>query len=174
MEEDATGRYAALVGEANPGKAAKNAPYTAKQNRKGVQKDLLFTRNGKRMQMRLVSKEATMVLEHQLEGTYLMEQMRDVKCWMQEELAVVDGKPQQTLRYLEADSATYSYKNDEVVANDVKVYRYILPGHELPQNLAGFKPTLKGHAEGVQFSMAGKDVQFKAQKLKASLEGGAL
>ena len=174
MKEDAHARYTSLMGEANPGKAAKNTPYTAQQNRKGVQKDLLFTRNGKRLQMRLVSKEATMVLEHQVEGTYLMEQMRDVKCWMQEDLTVVDGKTQQVLRYLEADSATYSYKNDQVVANDVKVFRYILPGQELPATLTNLKPTLKGHAEGVQFSMAGKDVQFKAQKLKASLEGGAL
>lgn len=166
--------YAALVGEANPGKTAKAAPYTAQQHRKGVQKDLLFSRNGERLHLRLVSKDATMVLEHKPEGTFLLEQMQDVKCWMQEELLQVEGKPTQLVRYLEADSATYSYKNDEVIATDVKVFRYTLPGHLLPISMANFKPSMKGHAEMVQFSMGGQDVQFKAQKLKASMEGGAL
>ena len=115
-----------------------------------------------------------MVLEHQAEGNYLIEKMNDVKCWMQEELSIVEGKPFQLLRYLEADSATYFYKNDEVVASDVKIYRYTVPGHELPLKLEGVKPSMKGHAEAVQFSMAGKEIQFKAQKLKATLEGGTL
>lgn len=174
VREDSQAQYAALLGEANPGKDAKATAYTAEQHRKGVQKDLFFTRNGQRLQLRLVSKDATMVLEHQPEGNFLIEKMQDVKCWMQEELSSADGKTSQTLRYLEADSATYSYKNDEVVASDVKVYRYNLPGHTLSVNLTQFKPTMKGHAEAVQFSMAGKELHFKAQKMKASMEGGTL
>ena len=174
VQEETHAEYAALLGEANPGKAAKTTPYTAQQHRKGVQKELFYTRNGQRLQLRLTSKEAIMVLEHQPEGNFLIEKMNDVKCWMQEELSVSEGRPYQVLRYLEADTATYSYKNDEVVASDVKIYRYTLPGHELPKHFGGVKPSMKGHAEAVQFSMAGKEVQFKAQKLKASLDGGTL
>lgn len=173
-DEKSHEQYVALVGEANPGKLGKTNPYTAQQQRKGVQKDLFFNRNGQRLQLRLTSKEATMVLEHTLDGTQLIEKMQDVKCWMQEELLERQGQAYQTLRYLEADSATYFYKNDEVVASDVKVFRYTLPGHDLVIALAGQKPSMKGHADAVQFSMAGKEIQFKAQKLKATIEEGGL
>ena len=174
VQEESRAEYATLLGEANPGKAAKMTPYTAQQQRKRVQKDLLFNRNGQRLQMRLISKEATMLLEHQPEGNYLVEKMQDVRCWMQEELSDVEGKATQVVRYLEADSATYSYKNDEVIASNVRVFRYVLPGHRLKIDLTGYKPNLKGYADTVKFSMAGKDIQFKAHKLKASFDGGTL
>lgn len=195
--------YRELVASANPvNSEAKVPPYTAKQKRKGVQKDILFTQGNDRLQLRVNSNEAVLVLDHQGESTEILEKMQDVKCLMQEELFYKlpdgrealkhsngrllirgsDGKdpsnwtnpethgviPMQHMRFLEAESATYYYKSDRFVANQVKVTRFTVPGHQLIQNIEGLKPTMKGLAKSVEFSLADKELNFKAYQLKAT------
>jgi hypothetical protein len=77
-------------------------------------------------------------------------------------------KPMQLVRYLEAERAVYHYKSDKLIAEQVKVYRYALPGHTIAMPSKGLKPLMSGVAESVQFSLGEQDFQFKANKLKAS------
>lgn len=198
--------YAHLVQEANPiNSSTKVGPYTAQQQRKGVQKDVLLMQGNERLQLRLTSQEAVMIFDHQVDETQLIEKMHGVKCWMQEELFYLlpDGreallqdngkllirhedpqnrkgwveastkgvKPMQILRYLEADDAVYFYKSEQVVAENVQVSRFILPGHTLIDDLTSYKPHIKGKAKKVEFSLSGKEINFKAYQLKASFSG---
>lgn len=79
--------YRKLVESANPVNSdAKISPYTARQQRRGVQKDVLFTQGNDRLQMRLTSSDSVLVLDHQDNGTEILEKMQEVKCFMQEEL----------------------------------------------------------------------------------------
>jgi hypothetical protein len=202
--------YRKLVESANPVNSdARISPYTAQQKRRGVQKDVLFNQGNDRLQMRLISSESIMVLDHQDSGTEILEKMQDVKCFMQEEFFFVlpDGrealmqpngkllvrqsdskdpsswiepnfpgiKPMQHVRYLEADNATYFYKSDRCLADKVKVSRYIAPGHDLLQSIDGLQPSMTGVAKKVEFSMAGKDLNFTAYQMKALFyEAGSL
>lgn len=76
-------------------------------------------------------------------------------------------KPMQKLRFLEADKAVYYYKTNSFVAKEVKLQRFVVEGHELLQNIEGFEPTMKGVAQAVEFTLAGKDLNFRAHHLKA-------
>lgn len=201
-EKDAE-EYRMLVQTANPTNSREPvAPYTAKQHREGIQKAILFSQGNDRLQLRIYSREADMVLEHQEMSNELVEQMQGVVCYMQEELFYLlpDGSealmqsngrllakhadpalssswynkkgmgivPMQRIRYMEADTATYHYKNDKLVANEVKINRYSLPGHALIESVEGLKPVMQGIAKQVEFSLMGKDLNFKAHHLKAT------
>lgn len=95
---------------------------------------------------------------------------QDPQAWF----SLAEGMPMQILRYLEADSATYAFKSDDVVATQVKIARYKLPGHAMTFALQGIKPHFKGTAAQAEFSMAGGEPRFKAHKLKASYTRGEL
>ncbi len=185
--------YRQLVAEAHPVNLNEAvAPYTAQQQRKGILKNLLFTRQGsQRLQINLHSQEAMVVVDHQTSATELIEKMNQVDCLMQEELFYVlpDGReavrqsngnllirgedpdhidawvnsddpsifPMQHIRYFEADAASYYYKTDRFVADDVKIFRFTLPGHELRAPSSELKPEMTLIAKRLEFSLTGKE-----------------
>lgn len=74
--------------------------------------------------------------------------------------------PLQSLRYFEADHATYFYKSNHLLTEQVKVSRFVLPGHILVPDVKGFKPVFTGVAQSAEIALA--DTQFKANQLKAT------
>lgn len=80
-------------------------------------------------------------------------------------------KPMQLIRVMEADHASYYYKTDQFVADKVKIARYAISGHDLPKTLKKEKILMKGNAAKVQFFLNGKDLNFQATQLKASIFG---
>jgi hypothetical protein len=195
--------YWELMAKADPKKSEATAiPYTATQQHRQAHKDFWFMKNGQRLQLRLRSADTELVLDHHDEQTEVLEHMRDVKCFLQEELYYVlpdgseaiqqpDGqitlrhheknqiltqisdisqlKPMQIIRYMEADTATYYYQTDHFIAEHVKVSRFAAPGHALLESINGLKPMMSGIAQSVEFSLVGKDLNFTAYQLKATL-----
>lgn len=183
----------------------KAAPYQVKQHRTKVQKDLLFTENENRMQLRLIADNSQMVLDHHDQATEIVEHMNQVVCHMQEELYYIlpngdeaifskNGKlilrnhdpknaqsdiskdtpgikPMQIVRLLEADVGTYYYKSDLFHAKNVKIQRFIMNGHEFTTSLPQTKKIMSGLADSAEFSLDGKNMNFKANKLKATFYG---
>lgn len=95
VTEKDTNEYLQLMTDAESSHTAvQGAPYTAKQERQGIQKDMYFQKGTDRLHIQLISAQAQLVLDHQDMHTYVVEEMRQVKCWMQEELFYVlpDGK----------------------------------------------------------------------------------
>lgn len=80
-------------------------------------------------------------------------------------------KPMQTMRYLEADNASYFYQSDRFLAEQVKVSRIVAPGHDLKESLKGFKTIMTGLARSVEFSIVGNELNFTAYQLNATLHG---
>lgn len=79
--------YRELVALAAPvNSTAQLTPYSAKQHRKNVQKEILFNQNEERLQIRLNSKEAILILDREEDSTEVIEKLKDVACLMQEEL----------------------------------------------------------------------------------------
>lgn len=183
-------------------KAQQTTPYSSKQDRLKVQKDVLFTQGQDRLQLRLRAADSQLVLDHD-QSTEIVEHMHEVIGIMQEQLywLLPDGReatmqsngrllvrnanpgegaswfskdlkgliPMQIIRYLEADTASYHYKKDLFVADNVRISSYAVPGHELVETMDPKKTLMKGTAKAVEFSLSGKDLNFKAHQLKATL-----
>lgn len=77
--------------------------------------------------------------------------------------------PMQLIRYLEADSAVYTYQKSHLKANKVKLARYIAPGHTLPTSLDGMKLLMQGTARSAEFSVNENGPHFTAYEFKANL-----
>ncbi len=85
--------YLQLMSESETSSVKVN-PYTARQERLGIQKDMFFQKGNDRLQIRLKAEKAYLVLDHQDTHTHIVERMHHVKCCMQEELYYVlpDGR----------------------------------------------------------------------------------
>jgi hypothetical protein len=180
----------------------KVSPYQVKQQRKQVQKDILFAKDNSRLQLRLLADNSQMVLDHNEGETAVIEQMNQVTCFMQEEIyyilpngdeAIISGKddlllknhdpanltsyiskntpglkPMQIMRRMVADKGTYYFKSDLFYAENVKIERFIMSGHEFT-GLSTFKnKIMEGIADSVEFRLDAKNINFKANRLKAS------
>lgn len=76
--------------------------------------------------------------------------------------------PMQLIRYLEAESATYYYKDDLCTAREVSFSRYAAPGHQIGKDLQLEKLLMKGIADKIEFSLSGAHLNFKAHGMQAS------
>jgi hypothetical protein len=76
--------------------------------------------------------------------------------------------PKQVMRYMEASEAQYHYSNDQFIADQVKLSRYVLPGHQLIESLKGQKALMSGIAKSVEFNLGDKGFSFKAQEFKGT------
>lgn len=84
---------------------------------------------------------------------------------------LAQAKPMQIIRFMEADKASYFYQFDLFKASDVTITRFVAPGHQLQESWKDKKIMMKGVADSVHFSLNGKDLNFKATKLKATMFG---
>lgn len=78
--------------------------------------------------------------------------------------------PMQLVRFIDAEDAQYEYKADRFIADNVRISRYAMPGHELKEGAKQVKPLMSGTAKRVEFSLKGNgnDLNFKAYHLKAT------
>lgn len=183
---DAEKEYQALMRNADPSKL-ESTPYVATQQHRQSHKDIWYTKEDQRMQLCLRSVDTELVLDHHDDNTELIEHMKDVTCYMQEELYYLlqDGHevikhqggesqpevgiPMQVIRYMKADTATYNYQTDHFFADNVQVSRYIIPGHQITFYLSDSTPLMHGIASSVEFSLVGNELNFTAHQLKATL-----
>jgi len=190
--DDDVVQYTALMAESHPSKKSTD-PYTAKQERKHLHKHIWTNDKQQNLQLCIHSEDAELVLDRHDDSTQIIEHMQNVHCYMQEELVYVlpdgteaikdadgtlklkdsgllasenanEAKPMQHVRYFEANSASYYYETDKVIANNVKISRVIMPGHEIKDDLDR-TPILSGIADTVEFFMSGQDPQFKANNV---------
>lgn len=172
-----------LQGEEEEGEDV--AGFSSKQHRTKMQKDLFFTEKGKRLQMHLESENADLVLDFHPQQE-IVEHMQGVICYVQEDLfdfISKEGRSEsmQQVLYFESPSAVYHYSNKIFVAENVKVFRYVVPGHDLYDphldSDAYFLPSGKnndhlishGEAKSIEFSLEDDHFNFKANGLRATL-----
>lgn len=191
--------YKNLMSESNPSLSGQTlTSYNAKQKRENSHKHLWLASEQGPLQHCIRSNESELELDRREESTQLIEHMRNVQCYMQEELYYLsaDGeeiakdsegyfvfkntdtrilndattlKPMQIIRHMQADSASYFYKNDKLVANHVTISRFVVPGHELVVSLDNGTPLMSGIAESMECTLDGGDPQFHATQFKAIL-----
>lgn len=168
------------------------------QQRQLVAKDIWFTRDNLPLQLHLRSASSELVFEHHDTRSEIVEKMTDVICYVQEELfyllneetevirdesgklvwrdssdkIVAEDDPQlkpvQRIRYIVADNAIYYYHSGLLVANEVHLSQFILPGHKLVLTVEGKTPIMKGRAESLEISLLSKGLTFNAKKMTAT------
>ena len=169
---------------------------TTKQQRQLVAKDIWFTREDVPLQLHLRSADSELVFEHEGKHSEIVEKMTDVICYVQEELFYLlddkevirdaEGKlvfretpkiqvpeeaalkPVQRIRYIESDHATYYFHSGLLIAHEVNISQYVLPGHQLTLSIEGKVPTMKGRAESLEISLLSKGLTFNAKKMSAT------
>lgn len=161
-----------------------NQMHISRQQRMGLKKDIFFREKDQSLQLHIESQKADLILERQEGKLEVVEQLNDVICLLQEELLFVlpdgrethfssDGKgiPVQKLVRLEANEASYFYKNEMFVAENVKVMRYLAAGHSLEEASAKMELLSDGLAKKVEFSLSGSGLKFNAEQFKAKFYG---
>lgn len=161
--------------------------------RHGLQKDIYLNKYAGPEQFRLKSRDAKISLVTKAGRNHIAENLEGVCCWLQEELSYrfADGssvslhdplwpflspvaialhaEPRQRLLYLEADHATYHYKQEHFIAEDARIWRYELPGHQFDENVEKQNALFFGVADHVDISFGVQGIHFKAEGFKASL-----
>jgi hypothetical protein len=166
-----------------------SSSYNAHQQRFNIKKHLLLTEEDNRLQFLLHSSHSELVFNQCEDKTEIVEHFQGVKCWMQEALiyTLADGQelkhpinkecmPQQYMRYMEAETATYHYKTKELIAEQVELSRYIIPGHFFTQSFKTIKPFMHGTAKRANFFLSNQHKLFKAYEFQGTLQdlGGSL
>lgn len=172
----------------------KKEAYQINQEREHVQKDITFLKKGDEMHFRLLADSAKLIFDHQGLKTEIAEHMKHVTCYMQEDfyyllpdgreaekkedgtiglknsslkIDLQDLKPMQIIRKMEAEEGIYYYKSDFFITKNVKIERFLIEGHEFLKETASEKKIMSGIAETAEFCLQGKNLDFKAYKLKA-------
>lgn len=195
-KDEAEYRHLMLISNPTLAENKEILPYTARQKRIDVQKDFTYMREEAPLKIRMYSREAELIFERQEKTASIIEEMLGIRIFMQEELyyllpdgrevvfdagnffskesaleieAQIDMRPMQVLRYLEANSGSYSYNSKVCKANHVIVERYIEEGHELPKNVKSGQLIFRGMADSVEFKLSGGEPEFTAMQMKASI-----
>lgn len=189
--------YKAMLSEAN-GDSREEQKLDSLHTRQNVQKDAYIARKNAVMQFRLKSKDAQLSLQRAHGDTDIIETMEDVTCWLQESLlyrfgngvtissqdlfwpslypaaVALHAAPEQRLLYLEANKATYDYSKEKFFADDARIWRYVVPGHTLTEEIDKQKAMISGVAEHVVITFGTNGIMFSSVGFKAaiSLPGG--
>ena len=162
-------------------------PFATQQQRYHVTKQFFFVKDNERLQWRLKSESSELKFGQQENAVELIEYFKDVSCLCQEKLVFCSNngkvisdeqgalvntpcKPKQLMRCLNAKQAVYHYKTEQLIADDVQLARYMLPGHQWIDKVHSFPPIMTGQAKRVQLSFSQKDRSFKAQGLQAAFQ----
>lgn len=161
--------------------------------RQNLQKDLHIVKPHGQVLFRLKSQDARLSLERTRGSTDVVETMEGVTCWLQEDLMyrfsdgttvasqdplwgslvpvaiAMQAIPLQRMVYVEADKAMYDYDAEKFVANNAKVWRYVMPGHIFSEAVDKEKALISGIAEHVVITFGSQGLNFKAEGFNASI-----
>ena len=131
------------------------------QTRGGVRKDLwLSQQDHTRLHYRIDSESSVLTLLPIDDKVDIIENLQHIKCWMQDKLYAQGDVVMQQMRFFEADQGIYQYSTQRFAANSVILSLFRLPGVQLPSAVDSSKAFLRGIAQDVSFSIAGKTTQF--------------
>ncbi len=105
------------------------------------------------------------------EGKYLLrgKDPNSPEAWLPPE-KIREASPYQLVRYFEADVATYQYSSQCLNAEDVKLWKYKLPGHSLPSEGISGPSLMAGVAERVEFLLKNESMNFTAYQWRMSFD----
>lgn len=138
-----------------------------KQAKSGVLKEVWIEKEGIPLHIRLESDEALITIERKQNKSQVSEEMSNLVCYMQE--AIYPEENTQLVQIIHAEKATYYYRSDSFVADEVEISRYKISGVDLPDTIDA-KPLMKAKAKEVEFRLKADGMEIKASKIKAEMD----
>jgi hypothetical protein len=196
VEEEDLSAYQQLLERSRHGNVQLTS--SSAQGRERVVKDLWLTDGADRLHTRLSSERSELLLSYGERPT-AVERMENVTGYMQEglfyrlpdgrrarkvngELYRIEGEPatllypvderwtaMQEMRYLRAKQATYDYRTGKLLAEETSIIRFEREGHQLIETLDGVEAILSGTARTAEFTLGGKQLDFRAYHVKAKI-----
>lgn len=198
VEERDLGAYQRLVERSRQGPV--QLTDSSRQGRERVVKDLWLANGPDSLQTRLSSERSQLLLSYG-EHPSAIEHMEEVTGFTQEGLFYrlsdgrrarqvkrglyrIEGEPDKVLhplgerwtamqevRYLRAKRATYDYQTGQFTAEEASIVRFEREGHQLVESLDGVEAIITGTAHRVEFTLGGKEVDFRAYHVRAKIFG---
>lgn len=163
--------YHQLMVESSSKEHDQKEDYKAIQKRIGMHKQIFHYDGDSRLEIRLGSAKSELVLERENEEIVIVENMEDLKCYIQEKfIKKSTAEPRQQILVLTSDKASYDYKKEKLITDKIKIARYDIPGVILTEDLENFKPILSGEAESAEFDLKGSHFNFKSNQFKAKIQ----
>ncbi len=144
----------------------------AQQERDQTSRQFIFTQGTERLQWLMKSAKSTICLEQIDNSLQLKENLKKMSCMMQEnEIKIsedlssnsaLQSKPDQIVRYIEAQEALYFYKRQQLVAEQAAIKRYQIPQEKWMEQLFSYQPVMQAQARKIQVDFS-KQPTFKAQ-----------
>ena len=181
--EEAEIEYQRLISLSDQAKEERKreAKGNTQQTRYQVAKQILYKKEGLRMESRLSSDQSELVFNHVEGKGEFFEHFKGLVCTMQEQLIDKSKNqdkletafsenfhPRQYIRCMNAREAVYSYKSGLLEADHVQVSHYLIDGHKFPIEIDGQAPLMKGEAAKVRLSLL-KETSLKAEDFQATL-----
>jgi len=143
---------------------------SATQSREGVRKDIWFSQEDKsRLHYRIESDSSLLTMVPNKGKFNMVENLSNIRCWMQEKLYGTEQDQMQQIRFLKASEGLYRFNQQQFQANSVDISLFRMPGHELATPTSTKAAFLNGNADDISFSVSGKTPQFQAHHFTASL-----
>jgi lipopolysaccharide export system protein LptA len=90
-------------------------------------------------------------------GRWLVEQDKSFQ-WVDPSLKEL--MPMQYMRYFEAEEAHYHYNTQQLIAHQVKLLRYLVPGHQLVSSIQGLLPIMQASAHELSLSPKSQEISL--------------
>lgn len=139
-----------------------------KQIRKGVQKEIWYTKGSERLQAILQSEEAELCLDQSDQGGQIVEYLHEVTAIIQEKCYFQNQLPMQKIRVIESANAVYYYALETLIADDVVMEEYTLAGHTIPKIIPEAMKKTQTTANQVEVTFKERSLQVEADRIKAS------
>lgn len=139
--------------------------YQSRQYRKDICRDIYVGD----LQTRLIAAQGTLVFVQDEQEPGFVEELKQVECWMQEEITESVGAPVQVVRHIMAEKACFDYRTNTLTTEAISFERYTLPGKKLDYQ-AGI-PVLTGQATSAVVTFKEGKPGFEAKRLKIKLPG---
>lgn len=100
------------------------APYSAEQSRQGISREIWFSKGSDRFKLFVTADEAEVAYEGVGSNLEIIENLKGVKGWLQNQSEGDESGVPQLVRYLQADSAFYHNAKRLIGAENVKIALY--------------------------------------------------
>ncbi|MCB1114291.1 MAG: hypothetical protein KDK62_06000 [Chlamydiia bacterium] len=132
------------------------------QNKQRVEKELFTLDTTPPLHARLSADSSKVMLSRKGGKEALKEAMQDVELLSQESL----DETSQTIRAVLASEASYDVHNDILTAKEVALFRFKLPGNELPTAFPKTPPLMRGKAKSAELVIRDKAIDLTAHKVQ--------
>ena len=138
--------------------------------RTGLRKDLFFFDKEKQRHLMVSGDYSELHLISEPAHTELIEKMQGVKCrFKQEQETSPSAEKLYDILFIEADRASFSYKTEQLAADQVKIERACTKGPLFDDTPVLMKTTMSGTAEKAWIAHQDKGSHMKAEQFQAVL-----